>query len=297
MLKHNQHEKDCTCSIYAHILIFKLLLAQTRPIQDVRRVTVTSKCEIVDGNKTNKYAVFKQNIYDSLGQLHTIVQFSLSTGKVESYIWNTFQNGLLIRTEEYNDDKLIQRTDYSYTTKSLINNETVYRVVGNDTVLHLNLKYTYSSQGKPTKINAKTAQGKKAYILLSAYDNNGHEIKRKVNAKKGFMPKDSILEIKNQPKFNTQGRIESEQIFVKYYNGSTINSIYKYLYDDKGNMVQKTGFDANGNLLFTYNYKYNSKGKVIVVDKLDSTNKIVESFAMRYEAYPKSDITRREVEY
>lgn len=290
--------KKIVLVLFTLIFLFSnFLLAQTRPIQDVRRVTVTSKCEIVDGNKTNKYAVFKQNIYDSLGQMHTIVQFSLSTGKVESYIWNTFQNGLLIRTEEYNDDKLIQRTDYSYTTKSLINNETVYRVVGNDTVLHLNLKYTYSSQGKPTKINAKTAQGKKAYILLSAYDNNGHEIKRKVNAKKGFTPKDSILEIKNQPKYNTQGRVESEQVYIKYFAGNITNTIYKYSYDDKGNIVQKTETGINGNLLFTYNYKYNSKGKVIVVDKLDSSNKMVESLAYRYENYPESDITRREIEY
>lgn len=279
------------------ILLPNFLIAQTRPPQDVRRVTVTSKYEIVDGKKTGQFKPIKQDIYDSLGQLHTIVYFNYLTGKVDGFIWNTFQNGLLVNTEEYSNDKLIQRTEYKYNSKSLIDNELINKVADNDTLQYLTLKYTYNSQGKPVKINALSGKGKKAYTILSVFNSNGTEISRKARVKKGFMPKDSILLIKNKPIYNSQGKVESEQLLIKYSSGITKNVIYKYTYDDKGNLTQKTESDNSGNLLFTYSYKYNSKGKVIEVEKIDSANKMVESFAYRNEIYPKSNVTQREIEY
>lgn len=271
--------------------------AQTRAPQDVRRVTVTSKYDIVDGKKTNQYKTIQQDIYDSLGHKHTVVHFNPTTGKIDGYTWNTFQDGRLVSVEEFCNDKLLKKIEYTYTSNSLVDKEKISTTMGQELAINLILKYTYNAAQKPVKVVATSGKGKKAYTLKAEYNSNGVEVKRKVSVKKGFMPQDSILELTNLPKYDSIGRVVSEQIYIKCANGRLVNTVNSYSYDKQGNISQKTESDKSGNLLYTYSYKCNSKGRVIVVDKKDASGKLVESFAYRHEVYPKSNISQREVEY
>ena len=271
--------------------------AQTRAPQDVRRVTVTSKYDIVDGKKTNQYKTIKQEIYDSLGHKHTVVHFNPTTGKIDGYTWNTFHDGRLVSVEEFCNDKLLKKVEYTYTSNSLVDKEKVSTTMGQELALNLILKYTYNAAQKPVKIVATSGKGKKAYTIKAEYNSNGAEVKRKVSVKKGFMPQDSILELTNLPKYDSSGRVVSEQKFIKYADGQSVSTVSTYSYDKQGNISQKTESDKSGNLLYTYTYKCNSKGKVIIADKLDSSGRLIESFAYRHEVYPKSNVAHREVEY
>ena len=283
--------------ILALVLLPIFLKAQDRPSQQIRRITVINKYEIVDGKKTSKFRAIGQQFYDSLGNMHTITKLNYETGRIEGYTWNTYKDGKLLKSVEFLADKFQSKKVYTYNADMQKDNEVVYNIVNNDTVVVRISQYQYSKNGKPIKIIVTDAKRKKLITQTFTYDIKGQEIIRKVKATKGFVPSDSIKELKNTPKYDSLGRLESELILIKYFGGKQENKINSYAYNEKGQNIKKIESDLKGNTTLIYTYRYNNSGRIIEQSKLNAKEQYIESLAFRYELYRTSDLRYREIEY
>lgn len=283
--------------IVALILLPIFLKAQDRPSQQIRRITVINKYEIVDGKKTSKFRAIGQQFYDSSGNMHTTTNLNFKSGEVEGYTWNTFKDGKIMKRVEFLGDKFLSKKTYTYNSNMQVDQEFVYNVVNTDTVVVRISKYEYTNNGKPSRIIVTDSKGKKLCTQTFTYDIKGLEVKRKVKAVKGFVPLDSIIELKNTPKYDSLGRLESERILIKYFGGKKENKINSYIYNEKGQNIKKVESDIKGNTTFVYTYRYNNSGRIIEQSKLNAKEQYIESLAFRYELYRTSDLRYREIEY
>ncbi|KAB2869026.1 MAG: hypothetical protein F9K37_09005 [Bacteroidales bacterium] len=283
--------------IVALILLPSFLVAQDRPSQQIRRITVTNKYEIVDGKRTSKFRAIGQQFYDSLGNMHTTTKLNYETGEIESYTWNTYNDGKLMKTVAFLADKFQSKKTYTYNSNKQVDQEFVHNLVNTDTVVVRISKYEYTNNGKPSRIIVTDSKGKKLCTQTFTYDIKGQEVKRKVKAVKGFVTSDSIMELKNTPKYDSLGRLESERLLVKYFGGKQENKIYTYTYNPKGQNIKKVESDFNGNTTLIYTYRYNNSGRIIEQNKLNAKEQYIESLAFRYEIYRTADLRYREIEY
>jgi len=283
--------------IVALILLPSFLVAQNRPPQNIRRITVTNKYEIIDGKRTSKFKAIKQEFYDSLGQMNSVVYLNYTTGQVESNIWNTYENGVRVLSEEFENGIFKRLIRYSYINKTLIDKEIIFEVVDKDTLQHLTKIFTYNNESRPIRIEEFDKSNKKVSTVKITYGKNGIELKKIVTAKKGFIPRDSIRSIINSPRYDSLGRLESEQISKVYFDNKKDKEINRYLYDNNGKVIQKTIFDITGNIKTVFKYKYNNSGRVIEQSQLNSNEQYIESLAFRYELYRTPDLRYREIEY
>ncbi len=272
------------------------LFSQTRTPQNIRRITVTNRYELNDGSPTSKFRAIKQEFYDSLGFMHTVVNLDHVSGKITGYHWNTFSSGQLVNIEKFENDKLVHITKISYSSNLTQKTEQQFSVVGSDTVLLHTTYYTLNGNGKPIKIEAKNANGKKLYSTKLVYNDKGLEVSRKVRAKKAGFPSDSILTLNCVPTYDSVGRLNMEKILLKLIGGGSQEQVVTYLYDKKGNLQQKTIANGAGVVSKSFRYKHNSKGKVTQEDIYDAHDKLIQSHAFRYEIYGK-DLKNRTIEY
>lgn len=285
-----------TLFISLGILFPELLLAQNRPLQDIRRVIVTSQYEVNNGQRTAKSMAVKQEIKDSLDRVHTILNRDYTTQRITSHTWHTFNGKQIVRTDEFVNERLKYYRLFSYILDTLVDTESIYLVNPTDTLLYVKLKYKYKS-GKPIQIDAFDLRGKKAYTVKSVFDGNGSEISRKVKAKKTFAPIDSIIERSVSPVYDSIGRIISETIKIKYLNGKTDVNRFTYGYSKAGLISLIEEFDQNGNLMYKKTLDYNDKRLLKFISVYNANNVLIEYYAKRYELYPTRDRRNQIIEY
>lgn len=278
------------------VLFPKFLLAQSRPLQDIRRVIVTSQYEINNGQRTAKSMAVKQEIKDSLGRIHTILNRDYTTQRITSHTWHTFNGKQILRTDEFVNEKLKYYKLYSYTADSLVDTESIYMVNPTDTVLYIKLKYKYKSK-KPIQIDAVDLNGKKAYTAKLVFDGNGTEISRKVKTKKTFAPIDSIIERSVSPVYDSLGRIKAETIKIKFFNGKSTVTQFSYGYNKAGLISLIEEFEPNGTLKYRKKLEYNDKGMQKFISVYNANNELTEYYAKRYELYPTRDRRNQIIEY
>lgn len=282
--------------IVALILLPNFLVAQNRPLQTIRRVIVTSKYEIKDGQRTGKSMAIKQEIKDSLDRVHTILNRDYATQKVISHTWNTFIGKQVVRTDEFVNEQLKYFKLLTYTSDSLIDTETIYIVNPGDTAFYVKLKYKYKNK-KPMQIDALDLKGKKAYTSKYVYDINGTELKRTVKTKKTFAPLDSIVDRTVLVQYDSIARVTSETIKLKHFGGQTQTKKFNYSYNKKGLLASVEELDMNGGLLYKKALEYNEKQMLKFISVYNANNILIEYYAKRYELYPTRDRRNQIIEY
>lgn len=280
----------------AVILLPNFLIAQNRPPQDIRRVTVTNQYEIKDGQRTGKSMAINQEIKDSLDRVHTILNRDYTTQRVTSHTWNTFDGKKFVRTDEFVNEQLKYFKLFTYTSDSLIDTQTIYLVNPGDTSFYVKLKYKYKNK-KPVQIDAVDIKGKKAYTSKSVYDVNGTEIKRTVKTKKTFAPLDSIVDRTVIVQYDSIARVASETIKIKYLGGKAETKKFSYGYNKKGLLSSIEEFDLNGNLLYKKVLEYNEKRILKFISVYNANNFLIEYYAKRYELYPTRNRRNQIIEY
>lgn len=288
--------KNFTLSILVIVLFFNSLSAQNRPLQDIRRVIVTSQYEIKDGKRTGVSMAVKQEIKDSVDRVHTILNRDYTTQRIISHTWHTFNGKQVVRTDEFVNEQLKYYKLFTYTTDSLIDTETIYKVIPGDTALYVKLKYKYKNR-KPVQIDAFDLKGKSAYSSKSVFDSNGTEVSRKVKVKKTFAPLDSIIEKNIAPVYDSLGRISSETIKIKFFGGKTHVQKFNYGYNKLGLLASIEAFDEKGNVLYKKTLEYNDKRMLKFISVYNSTNELTEYHAKRYELYSTRDRRNQIIEY
>ncbi|HNV51645.1 MAG TPA: hypothetical protein PKM28_02030 [Tenuifilaceae bacterium] len=288
--------KNASLSILVTILFFNSLFAQNRPLQDIRRVIVTSQYEVKDGQRTAKSMAVKQEIKDSLDRVHTILNRDYTTQRITSHTWHAFKGKQIVRTDEFVKEQLRYYKIFTYTSDSLIDTETIYLVSPGDTVLYVNLKYKYKNS-KPVQVNAVDFKGKSAYTSKSVFDSKGTEISRKVKVKKTFAPIDSVIERTVSPVYDSVGRISSETIKVKLVGGKGLTQKFSYGYNKLGLLTSIEEFDEGGKLLYKKTMDYNDKRMLKFISVYNANNELTEYYAKRYELYPTRDRRNQIIEY
>jgi len=185
---------------------------------------------------------------------------------------------------------------FTYTSDSLLDTETIYKVSPSDTALYVKLKYKYKNR-KPVQVDAVDLKGKSAYTSKSVFDSNGTEVSRKVKVKKTFVPVDSIIERTVSPVYDSVGRISSETIKVKLVGGKGVTQKFSYGYNKQGLLTSIEEFDESGKLLYKKRLDYNDKRMLKFISVFNADNELTEYYAKRYELYPTRDRRNQIIEY
>lgn len=272
--------------------------AQQRPQQNIRRITVTFQYELEKGDKTNKYWAVYQQMFDSLGRLHTEIEWDFITHQPSKFQWHSFIGKQVVKTQFFVGNSLKMIKDYTYTKDSLISQEVVTKVNPDDTSKYLIISYGYNALKKPEQVEAKLANGKVAYKSKYTYDNKGSLLTLKVKAKKDIYPLDSIIEMTCIPQYDSIGRMKSNHTSILKYGKSHEIKNFFYTYDKKNRMIGISVKNDKGMLISREERIYDSNRNRIQQIKLyNSSNALVKWLALRYELYKTNDLRFSEIDY
>lgn len=271
--------------------------AQQRPQQNVRRVTVTSRYVFVNGKKTDKYQPIYQEMFDSLGRLHTEIEYDFIDQYPHRYILHSYKGKQRIKTETFKDNKLLTVESFTYDNDSYLIQKTLKKVNQSDTAIYI-LNYKYDFNKKPVEITAKTADGSVAYVSKSTFDNKGKELTRKVKVKKNFYPQDSILKLTCIPSYDSLGRLISERLTIDKVGKTNVIRGFKYSYDKENNQVLVVELDANGKQIHREEKGFQPrKNRISWIKYFDANDILVKMTGTRYDFYPTNDTRIRETDY
>lgn len=262
---------------------------------NIYRVTVVSEYEIVNGNYTSKSKPLFQFITDSLGRLHTEIDYNIETRYPDNYRWHYFDGQTKKKTEFYLKEKLNRIEEYDHQANGLLSQLTIYGVSDTDTLLSVRETYTYNSNGLLTRTTGYNSRGKRGYRVSYKYDDNGTEIERKISGRR-LTPPDSIRHLKRTPVYDSLIRITSETLEVeKVGKGKTTRKI-EYKYDAQNNLIEKTLRDNLGNQIKRKEFVYRPDNRLQRRSIYDADNNLVQFRAWRYEIYRTSDRRHRVLE-
>jgi len=274
------------------------LLSQTRPPQNIRKVTVTSQYEIVNGQKTDKMWAVYQEIYDSLGRLHTEIEYDFKDHYPHNYKWHTFIGKQVAHTDYFESEKLKLARYFTYNNDSLVSKEVIKLIKPGDTSIYATLSYKYNPQRKPVLVEAIGKNGKSVFKSKYTYDSKGTELTRVVNIKKGYSPLDSIVELICKPKYDSLDRLTEKLISITKVNKPKTTQTIKYSYDRKNNIIGITNLDNNGKQINREERLFQeSRNRLMIIKYYDSNDRLVKWLEKRYEIYRTKDRRIHEIDY
>ena len=272
--------------------------SQNRPPQDIRKVTVTLRYVLENGKKTENYWAVYQEIYDSLGRLHTEIEYDFNDHYPHNYTWHYFAEKQKVKTDFFRNEKLAEIHTYSYNADSLLIKNTIQRVTARDTSVYLVISFKYNDMKKPVLTEALTGKGKLAYRSSSKFDLSGTEISRKVKVKAGFSPLDSLTRIIRIPFYDSLNRLVSEKITITDLFKNKTTTVITYSYNKKGDLSEIIRKDINGNLISREERLYQElRNRLGQIKYYDQNNVLVKHLVKRYEIYKTKDRRERIIDY
>ena len=275
-----------------------LAIAQTRPPQNIRRVTVTSQYVFENGKKTDKFWAIYQEIYDSLGRLHTEIEWDFTDHYPHNYIWHTFMGMQKVKSEIFKNEKLQMIKEFTYNRDSLISQEIIKMVKPGDTSTYMLLSYSYNQLRNPILIEAKTKEGKSAYKIKSTYDAKGTEVKRSVKVKSNIFPLDSIVKLTSNPLYDSLGRLSKNIVSIIRVDKTATIKDFRYSYDSKNNITGIAILDSKGKQISREERIFQpSRNRLVMIKRYDSSDKLIIWLEKRFEIYRNKDRRQREIDY
>jgi len=280
------------------IVTYSISVAQQRARQNVQRVTVTSFYVLKNGDKTDETQMYYQELYDSLGRLHTEVDWNYPDHRNHGYIWHTFDGKFKAKTEIFEFEKLKMIKEFFYSKDSLLVKEVIKKVDIADTSVYLQLVYKYNKQRQPVQIEAKSAKGETVYTTKSIFDDKGTELSRSVKIKSNIFPSDSIIKLISKPQYDSLGRISSCLSSISKINKITTVRIYKYLYDKRNNIIGITTLDSKGQQISREHRMFQeSRNRLSMIKYFNSEDKLTLWLVKRYEIYRFKNRLKFEIDY
>jgi hypothetical protein len=277
--------------LFAYLLLPSTLKGQAVKPQNIYRVTVNSLYEIENGKNTGKSVPIHQQIYDSLGRLHTEIDYDYKTQYPNNYRWHYFNGQVKMKTEFFHNEKLTSIAQYSY-ADGMLGELLLFSVSDTDTTLAIKESYFYNDIGKKIKAIGYTSKGRKGYQAKFLYDSTGNEIERKVKGKKS-VPADSILYLKRTIEYDSLNRIAAEIITTRKFEQEQISKHILYKYDKENNTVEKLINNSEGEQIKRKEYDYRKDNRIHIQRIYDANNNLIDFRAWRYEIYKTNDRKRR----
>ena len=264
---------------------------------NVYRVTVTSRYVIENGERTNQFNAVNQEIYDSLGRLHTDIDFDWETRYPNNYRWHFYDSMLLVRTEHYIDENLDRRVVYEYNRDTLVSVELHYRQQGEDILLVKVVNYSYNKQGLPERTGALNSSGRRLFRVRSSFDEAGTEIRRRVSGRRGE-PEDGIRRMDREAEYDSLGLLVYEKVQLRMSDRSRKEYTRRYQYDGRGNLIEKLEMDQNGDQVRRIEYGWQqNRNRLAQIRYYDGEGNLEKFLAKRYEIYRTTDRRQRVIDY
>jgi hypothetical protein len=272
-----------------------MLNAQIEKPQNIYRVTVNSRYVLENGERTNTFYAIGQLMYDSLGRLHTEIDYNWETRYPDNYRWHYFEGLTKRKTDFFQNEKLIRIEEYSFNSDGLLAQTLVHKVSLTDTTHQIRENYSYNSNSKVTKAVGYNSAGKKVYTSTFKYDTKENEIERKVKGKNAIPP-DSILYLKATYLYDSLDRIISMVKTIDKVGKPRKTEAFTFVYDQNGNRIEEVVRDGNGNLILRKEYSYRRDNRMQQLKIFDSSNSLTKHVAWRYEIYKTDDRRHRTLE-
>ncbi len=286
-------------SLLSLLFGFLPLLSYSQGIKpsNVYRVTVTSRYVVENGERTSQFNAVNQEIYDSLGRLHTDIVFDWETRYPSNYRWHFYDSMLLVRTEHYIDENLDRRVVYEYNRDTLVSVELHYRRQGEDTLLVKVLNYSYNKEGLPERTGALNSSGRRLFRVRSSFDEAGTEIRRRVSGRRGA-PDDGISRLDREAEYDSLGLLVYEKVRLRMVDRGRKEYTRRYQYDDRGNIIEMLESDQNGNPVRRIEYGWQqNRNRLARIRYYDGEGNLEKFLAKRYEIYRTTDRRQRVIDY
>ncbi len=272
-----------------------VVLGQGVKPQNIYRVTVNSRYVIDNGERTSKFFAIGQLISDSLGRMHTEIDYNWETRYPDNYRWHYFDGMAKVKTDFFVKEKLSHYKVFKYNLNNQLAELLLYRVSNGDTLLAVREVHTYNNLGHRTQSTGYNQQGKRAFRTKYKFDANGSELERRVSGKRA-VPSDSILRLKRVVEYDSLNRVKSELVTTEKFAQpkTSIHTFYKY--DDKGNLVEEVTKDQLKGTTYRKEYVYRSDKRIQGLRLYDSQNNLLDYQAWRYEIYKTTNRTHRVLE-
>ncbi len=284
------------------LLLFYFFLPVVSICQGIRpsniyRVTVTSSYEIERGERTSRFFAVGQELYDSLGRLHTEIDFNRETNYPDNYRWHYYDSLLLVRTEYFINEKPVLRVVYSHDESGVLTGEQHFDFSGDDPVLLKTIGFINDQSGLPVQLRARNSSGRILYRTRSVYDGSGTEISRRVRRLRGG-PDDLILRLERVPRYDGEGRLASETVRLRLTGRNRHSYTRKYRYDDHDNITGIVELDMHGRQVSRIEYVWQqNRNRITRIIHYDSDDRLEKYLALRYEIYRTSDRRQRVIDY
>ncbi len=268
--------------------------AQPERPQNIYRVTVNSRYVIENGERTSKYFAINQEISDSLGRMHTEIDFDWETHYPKNYRWHYFNGMQKVKTDFFINEKLSRIEEYTFNNNRLAS-LTQYAVSENDTSFLIKEVYTYDSNNRIVKAEGYNAKGKRGYRAKLKYDEHGNEIYRKVKGKR-LTPPDSIILLEKNVEYDSLNRISKEVVTINTADKGSTTKAFAYTYTDEGRIAERRIMGSNGKLQKREELTYRKDGRIQQKKIFNENENLIDHLAWRYEIYKTSDRRHRTFE-
>lgn len=276
------------------LIYTSISIAQGEKPQNIYRVTVNSRYVIEDGVRTSKFFAIGQLISDSLGRMHTEIDYNWETRYPDNYRWHYFDGMNRVRTDFFVKEKLSNYKVYKYNDNNQLAELELYKVNNGDTMLLVKEVYVYS-KGIRTSTLGYNQKGKRGFKTKYKYDSHGNEMERRVKGKRAI-PSDSIINLKRVTEYDSLGRVLNELVVTKKVSSPQISVKSSYNYDDKGNLVEEIINDQTKGTTLRKEYVYRRDSRIQLMSVFDSHNNLIDYQAWRYEIYKTANRTQRVLE-
>lgn len=285
-----------TSAFVALILVASnVALGQGVKPQNIYRVTVNSRYVIENGERTSKFFAIGQLISDSLGRMHTEIDYNWETRYPDNYRWHYFDEMAKVKTDFFVKEKLSHFKVFKYNANNQFAEQLLYKVNNGDTVLAVREVHAYNNLGHRTQTTGYNIQGKRGFRTKYKYDANGSELERRVRGKRA-VPSDSIIKLKRIVEYDSLNRVKSELVTIEKFAQPKTSTHTFYKYDDKGNLVEEVIKDQLKETTHRKEYVYRSDKRIQGLRLYDSQNNLLDYQAWRYEIYKTANRTHRVLE-
>jgi hypothetical protein len=269
--------------------------AQGEKPQNIYRVTVNSRYVIENGERTSKFYAIGQLISDSLGRMHTEIDYTWETRYPDNYRWHYFDGQTKVKTDFFFKEKLNHIETYSYNSNNQLQELKLLSVSEGDTTLVVREEYSYDTNGLLIRTTGFNNKGKRGFRARHKYDANGSEVERRVRGKRAI-PADSIVFLKRIVEYDSLQRKINELVEIEKYGRPRGKTHYFYKYDNSGNLVEEVVKGINDAMIARKEFVYRRDNRIQGMRLYNSTGELIDYQAWRYEIYKTPNRTHRILE-
>lgn len=233
------------------------------------------KYEIVDRKESGKKFLIIEQSFDQNGNLTEVKTFDKEiVNRTINFSYD--ENNNLVKKEEYSSDEKLQKKITYHYENSRIKKIEIYN--GNGKLLE-SREYLYNSDNK--KITLKIFKEGKyleyfiEFIYKEDFDKNGNNLSYKYSAEGKLL---SITE----SQCGIDGRVYEK---IEFNPKEEIQSVLRFSYDEKGNIIKLTSFDKDKNIQYYDEFKYDQKNLCTEIKRFFTPERILTKIVNEYEYY------------